>query len=122
MKGRGNPFEKSKLMSNVVLAWGCAPAKLVNVDTKMIHSFFETLRDKYDRKTLEVAFPETFDNMVANAGDEQWDFWKSNLIQPCKIFYQDNKVFKRKGLILVHTRCKNGYNFEMDDIDQTLVG
>ena len=70
MKGRGNPFEPSKLMSNVCFAWGCQPSKLVNVDTKMIWSFFGTLRDKYSRKTLAVEFPEAFDSMIANAGDE----------------------------------------------------
>ena len=57
MKGRGNPFEPSTPMANLVFAWGCAPSKLVNVDTKMIWNFFNTLRDKYSRKTLAVEFP-----------------------------------------------------------------
>ena len=70
MKGRGNPFEPGKLMSNLILAWGCAPSKGVVLDTKMIQSFFANLRDRFDRRTLAVTFPSVLSDMITSAGDE----------------------------------------------------
>ena len=48
-KGRGNPFEPSTLMANLIFAWGCAPSKVVILDTRMVNSFFDTLRDRFCR-------------------------------------------------------------------------
>ena len=87
----------------------------------MIWSFFGTLRDKYSRKNLSVEFPEAFESMLANAGDEQWDFYYSNQIQPCRIFYRDNFISKKKAVVIVSTKVKNKYNFGVDDIDSLML-
>ena len=39
-KGRGKDGEFGPSISNLMMAWGCAPSKMVLVDTKMIHDFF----------------------------------------------------------------------------------
>lgn len=75
----------------------------------MIHDFFDTLRDRYDRFTLAVSMPSVFDSMLGDAGDAKWEFWKSNLIQDVKIFYEANKVTEREGIIIVSTICENKY-------------
>ena len=77
-KARGQPYIPSGLMANLVLAWGCPPTKFVLADTRMIHDFFDTLRDRYCRKTLSLTFPQVLDNMLSDAGDATWEFWKSN--------------------------------------------
>ena len=94
-------------MANAIFAWGCAPTKFVLAETRMVDSFFETLKDRYCRKTLAITFPHEFDHMLFNAGDEQWEIWKTNNIQPCRIFYEKNKVIKQIGVILIHTQCKS---------------
>ena len=98
-------------MANLVMAWGCQPSKMVLVDTKMITDFFDTLRDRYCRKTLTVSFPQMFDSMLAiSKDDEAWEFWKSNKIQKCKIFYEHNKVTNSEGYIFVNTHCKSSFS------------
>ena len=93
-----------------MLVFGCAPSKTVNLDTKMIHNFFNTLKERYSKETLDVTFPDALDDMLASALDEKWEIWRSNKIQRCKIFYERNKVIKKIGIVLVHTHCKNAFN------------
>ena len=63
-KARGAPYMPSSLMANLIMAWGCAPSKMVLADTRMIHDFFDTLRDRYNPKTLAVSFPSVLDDML----------------------------------------------------------
>ena len=89
------------------MAWGCAPSNAVLEATRMIHDFKDTLRERYNRKTLTVQFPTVFDDMLANANDAKWEFWRSNRIQKCKIFYRQNKVTDSIGVVFVHTHVEN---------------
>ena len=107
VKGRGDNGKPSDPVSNLILVWGCAPSKIVLLETNMILNFFETLRDRYCRKTLAVTFPKEFESMLFNAKDERWEIYKSNNIQPCKIFYEKNKATSKIGVILVHSKCKS---------------
>lgn len=106
-KARGQPYLPSALMANLVLAWGCPPSKMVLADTRMIHDFFDCLRDRYDRKTLTVRFPDVLDTLLSEAGDACWEFWKSNELQPVKIFYEFNKVTDRHAVIFYNTQLDN---------------
>ena len=63
-KARGAPYMPSTMMANLIMAWGCAPSKMVLADTRMIHDFFDTLRDRYNPKTLAVTFPSVLDDML----------------------------------------------------------
>ena len=63
-KGRGAPYMPSTLMANLIMAWGCAPSKMVLADTRMIHDFFDTLRDRFNPNTLAVSFPSVLDDML----------------------------------------------------------
>jgi hypothetical protein len=98
-------------MSNVIFAWGSAPTKSVLAETKMVTDFFKTLGDRFSRQDLSVEFPQVLDRLVATAADENWELFKSNNIQPCKIFYEHNKVnFQESlGVIFVHTHCRNKF-------------
>ena len=106
-KARGQPYLPSGLMANLILAWGCPPSKFVLADTRMIHDFFDTLRDRFCRETLAVKFPNVLDDMLSEAGDACWEFWKSNQLQTCKIFYEHNKVTDSHGIIFVNDQCDN---------------
>ena len=45
----------------------------------MIHELFDTLRDRYDRKTLSVTIPNKFDEMLETKEDDaKWEIFKSN--------------------------------------------
>ena len=113
-KARGQPYLPSELMANLVMAWGCPPSKMVLADTRMIHDFFDTLRDGYNKKTLAVKFPDVLDHLLSEAGDACWEFWKSNELQPVKIFYECNKVTDAYGVIF--------YNTQLDNKHQDLQG
>ena len=73
----------------------------------MVHDFFDTLRERFDRKTLSVTFPDCLDDMLANEDDEKWEVWRSNKIQKCKIFYRQNKITHFKGVIVCNTHTNN---------------
>ena len=61
------------------MLWGCSPSKGVLVDTRMIHEMFETLQERYDRKTLSVTFPAKFHEMIETKDkDAMWEIWQSN--------------------------------------------
>lgn len=102
-KARGQPYMPSSQMANLTLAWGCPPSKFVLADTRMIHDFFDTLRDRYDPKTLCVKFPDVLNDMLSEAGDAAWEFWRSKSLQTAKIFYEQNKVTSSQGIIFVNT-------------------
>ena len=92
------------------MAWGCAPSKIVLLETKMIRDFFQTLKDRYNRKTLAVTFPDCIDDLVANTNDEQWEVYKTNKIKKCSIFRSSNKVIKSIGHIFVQSKIKSVYD------------
>ena len=73
----------------------------------MIHDFEDTLKDRYDRETLEVLLPDVFENMLSYNAEAKWEFWKSNKIQKCKLFYKHCKVTDSEGIVFVHTHLKN---------------
>ena len=78
----------------------------------MAQDFHDTLRDRFSRVNLSVTFPDVLDNLIASSGDENWEIFKSNQIQPCKIFYENNKVNleESKGVVFIHTHCKNKFS------------
>ena len=77
-RGTG-PYLPSKKMANLILCWGCPPSRMVLADTVMIHEFFATLQDRYDRKTLSVTFPDKLNEMLeTKKEDALWEIWKSN--------------------------------------------
>lgn len=39
--------------------------------------------------------------------DAQWEFWKSNKIQECKIFYENNIATRKIGVIFVHSQVRS---------------
>ena len=98
------------------MAWGCPPSSIVLADTRMIHDFFDTLRSRFHPTTLAVSIPSVFDGMLYRAGDAQWEFWKSNLIQEVKIFYEHNIVTTAdaEGLIIFNETIKNKYHDHAD--------
>ena len=96
------------MMANLIFAWGCSPSKGVLADTRMIHEMFETLQDRYNRKTLSVTFPKMFEDMLeTKKEDALWEFWKSNKIQECKILYESNIATRKIGVIFVHSSVKS---------------
>ena len=95
------------------MAWGCAPSKIVLLETKMIHSFFQTIKERYNRKTLAVTFPNCIDDLIANAGDENWEVYKTNQLQHCTMYYSSNKVVKSVGHVFISTKCKSINNIEI---------
>ena len=97
------------MMANLVFAWGCPPSKKVIADNRMIHDFFDTLRNRYDKRTLSLKLPDALDEMVSEAGDACWEFWKSNELQPVKIFYEFNRVTDRHAVIFYNTQLDNKY-------------
>ena len=90
-----------------MMLWGCAPSKAVLAETKMIQSFFKTLKDRYDRKTLRLVFPQCIDELVAAADDENWEVYKTNNIQNCVLNFSSNTTVKRLAHIFLHTKCKS---------------
>ena len=106
-------------MSNVIFCWGCKPAKGVLADTRMIHDFNDTLQARYDKKTLCLAFPEILDNMLGAKDDCDWEFWKSNQIQTCRIQYKHNLTTgindkgtpetRGRGILIVNSKLMNPY-------------
>ena len=81
-KGRGTvTYDPSDPISNLIMVWGCQPSDMVNADTKMINDFFDTLHDRYDKRTLEIVFPNALSEMKATAGDENWEIFISNQSQ-----------------------------------------
>ena len=104
-------------MSNVIFCWGCKPAYGVLADTRMIHDFNDTLQARYDKKTLCLAFPEILDNMLGAKDDCDWEFWKSNQIQTCRIQYKHNLTTKindrgtpetrGRGIIIINSKLIN---------------
>ena len=80
VKQREEPYMPVKNMSNVIFCWGCQPEKGVLADTRMIHDFFDTMKARYDKKTLCLIFPKILDNMLGDKGDCNWEFWNSNQI------------------------------------------
>ena len=97
-------------MANLMMAWGCAPSKIVLLETKMIRDFFQTLKDRYNRKTLQVTFPDCIDDLVANTADEQWEVYKTNKLSKCSIYRSSNKVVKRIGHIFVHSKVQSTFD------------
>ena len=97
-------------MSNLILAFGCQPSRGNVPDTKMLDEFFETLRDKYDRRTLSLTFPRELDAMLANPQDAQWELWRSNQLQSVKLFYEHNVVSHSIGGVFVNTYCKSKFH------------
>ena len=96
-------------MANLVMAWGCPPSRIALADTRMINAFFDALRDRYDKKTLSIKFPDVLDTLLSEAGDACWEFWKSNELQPVKIFYEFNRVTDRHAVIFYNTQLDNKY-------------
>ena len=89
------------------MAWGSEPSKQVRLDTKMVSLFFETLKRQFDPKTLSVTFPKMIESLIELGSDQNWEVWRSNQIQQCKIQYQANIATKKIGLILIHTHCES---------------
>ena len=46
---------------NLVLIWGCRPAKGVLADTKMCNDLKQLFLDRFDRQTLRLEIPKVFD-------------------------------------------------------------
>ena len=112
-QGRGSPWIPSDLMANLVLVYGCPPSKFVLADTRMLHDFFETLENRYNQRTLAVELPQMLDdldNESMHDGDAKWELMKSNQIQKVRIFFENNKVTKKRAVIFVTTHVKNKYS------------
>ena len=111
-------------MSNLILGW-CGPPtneSLRNEAFKdylnMIQEFQSALKDSYNKKTLVQEFPNVFENILENKGGIDWQFWKSNKIQRCKISYQHNLVAQDNKLGVVFV---NGDQNEKSDIAVTIL-
>ena len=50
----------------------------MRLDTKMVVSFFETLKRKFEPTTLTVTFPKMIESMIELGSDEKWEIWRSN--------------------------------------------
>ena len=77
---------------------------------KMTEDFFETLKDKYDKRTLSLVFPYELDAILANPRDAGWELWRSNQLQSVKIFYEHNIVSHSIGVVFVNTHCKSKFH------------
>ena len=114
-------------MSNVVFCWGCVPSKGVNADTRMVHDFNDTLEARFSKKTLTLEFPQILDNMLGAPDDCNWEFWKSNQIQTCRLQYCHNlttekddqgKVRTRgRGIIIVNSELKGLEDKELKELE-----
>ena len=114
-------------MSNVVFCWGCAPAKGVIADTRMVHDFNDTLEARFSKTTLTLEFPQILDNMLGAPDDCNWEFWKSNQTQTCRLQYCHNlttekddqgKVRTRgRGIIIVNSQLKGLEDEELKGLE-----
>ena len=64
---------------NLVLIWGCRPAKGVLADTKMCNDLRQLFLDRFDRQTLRLEIPKVFDQLKAT--DAQFEMVTSNTLQ-----------------------------------------
>ena len=94
----------------MILAYGCQPSQGIVDGAKMIEDFFQTLRDKYDKRTLSLVLPRELDAMLSNPRDAQWEFWRSNQLQSVKIFYEHNVVSHSIGVVFINTYCKSKFH------------
>ena len=65
-KQRDEPYMPSENMSNFISCFGSEPAKQVLAASCMIQDFRDTLQSRFDRQTLQVAFPQALDNMLGD--------------------------------------------------------
>ena len=91
------------------MAWGCAPSATVIIDTKMVEELFKTLKERYNKKTLAIRFPDIFDSMLSINDETKWEIWRSNNMQITKLFYE-RTVTTKKAIIFVNTHIESCYN------------
>ena len=65
-KQRDEPYMPSVNMSNFISCFGSEPNTGVLAASCMIHDFRDTLQSRFDRQTLQVAFPQALDNMIGD--------------------------------------------------------
>ena len=71
-----NSIQKSV---NLILIWGCRPAKGVIADTKMCHDLRKLFTYSFDRRTLKLEIPKAFDQLKAT--DAEFEMVTSNTLQ-----------------------------------------
>ena len=103
----GNATEISLIKDpiNLILIWGCRPAKGVLADTKMCADLRQLFNDRFDRQTLKLEIPKVFDQLKAT--DAQFEMVTSNTLQQLSLVCQKNKVTQAHGVVFVNTKCKD---------------
>ena len=79
MRGGGQADVNSiKDPVNLILMWGCRPAKGVLANTKMCQDIRDLLSNRYDRDTLKLSIPAVFDQLKAS--DAAFEMVTSNTL------------------------------------------
>ena len=90
-----------ELHQNFFFIFGCKPAKTVSADTDMVRQLVMTIENRYDKDTLKLEIPKSFEHLKAT--DEKLEITSSTTIQPLVLSFEDNFVTDSIGYIFVNT-------------------
>ena len=104
MNTRKYGYCSEEIHRNFFFIFGCRPSKTVSADTDMVKQLVLTIENRYDKNTLKLEIPESFEYIKAT--NENLEITASSTIQPLNLFYEDNFVTETIGYIFVNTQSK----------------
>ena len=95
---------------NFILLFGCRPQLGVKAKTKMVHELMQLMRQRYNRDTLCLKLPDSFEHLQAE--DAEFEMVTSNTIQSTMLIYNHNIVTKKIVYIFVNSAIQLGIQKE----------
>lgn len=89
---------------NLILMFGCRPAKTVMADTKLIYELSYTFENNYDKNTLTLKIPDVLTHMSNK--DAKTELLTSNTLQTLNLILSHNIITDTIAYIFINTECK----------------